>query len=51
MFLSILLSSLEAVLAFAQSKVPSQHLTMCALLSLFLMPIKHPGILVIYWLL
>jgi hypothetical protein len=51
LFLPVLLSPLEAFFAFAQSKRPSQRLTMCALLSFFLMPIKHPGIPVVYWLL
>jgi hypothetical protein len=51
LFLPILLSPSEAALAFAQPKRPSQRLTMCALLSFFLMPIRRPGILVIYWLL
>jgi hypothetical protein len=51
LFLLLLLSSLEAFLAFAQSKCPSQRLTMCALLSFFLMPIKCPGTPVVYWLL
>jgi hypothetical protein len=51
LFLLSLLSSLEAFLAFAQSKRPSQCLTMCAPLSFFLMPIRCSGILVIHWLL
>jgi hypothetical protein len=51
LFLLFLLSPLEAFLAFAQSKRSSQHLTMCALLSFFLMPIRCPSILVVYWLL
>jgi hypothetical protein len=51
LFLLILLSPLEAFLAFAQSKHPSQHLTMCALLSFFLMPIKCPGTPVVHQLL
>jgi hypothetical protein len=48
LFLPILLSPLEAFLAFAQSKRPSQRLTMCALLSFFLMPIRCPGIPVVH---
>jgi hypothetical protein len=51
LLLPILLSPLEVFLVFAQSKRPSQHLTKCALLSFFLMPIRHPGIPVIHWLL
>jgi hypothetical protein len=51
MFLPILLSFSKAFLAFAQAKVPSQRLTMCALPSFFLTFIRRPGIPVIYWLL
>jgi hypothetical protein len=50
-FLPVLLSPPEASLAFAQSKRPSQRLTMCALLYFFLTPIRRPGILVIHRLL
>jgi hypothetical protein len=50
-FLPVLLSPLEAFLAFAQSKRPSQRLTMCALLSFFLTPIRRPGIPVVHRLL
>jgi hypothetical protein len=50
-FLPILLSPPEVFLAFAQSKRPSQRLTMSALLSLFLTPIRRPGIPVVHWLL
>jgi hypothetical protein len=50
-FLSVLLSPLEAFLAFAQSKRPSQRLIMCALLSFFLTPIRRSGIPVIHRLL
>jgi hypothetical protein len=45
------LSPLEAFLAFDQSKRPSQRLTMCALLSFFLTPIRRPGISVVHRLL
>jgi hypothetical protein len=47
-FLSVLLGPLEAFLAFAQSKRPSQRLTICALLSFFLMPIRHPSTPVVH---
>jgi hypothetical protein len=50
LFLPILLSPLEAFLAFDQSKRPSQRLTMCALLSFFLTPIRCLGIPVVHWL-
>jgi hypothetical protein len=51
LFLPVLLSPLEVFLSFAQLKRPSQHLTMCALLSSFLTPIRRPGIPVVYQLL
>jgi hypothetical protein len=51
LFLPVLLSPLEALLAFAQLKYPSQHLTMCALPFFFLTLIICPGTLVIYRLL
>jgi hypothetical protein len=50
-FLPILLSPPEVFLAFAQSKRPSQRLTMCALLSFFLTPIRRPSISVVHRLL
>jgi hypothetical protein len=51
LFLLLLLHPLEAFLAFAQSKRPSQCLTMCALLFFFLTPIRCPGIPVVHQLL
>jgi hypothetical protein len=51
LFLPILLSPPEAFLVFDQSKRPSQRLTMCALPSFFLTPIRRPGIPVVYRLL
>jgi hypothetical protein len=51
LFLPILLSPPEAFLAFNQSKRPSQRLTMCALPSFFLTPIRRPGIPVVHRLL
>jgi hypothetical protein len=51
LFLLLLLSPLEAFLAFAQLKRSSQRLTMRALLSFLLTPIRRPGILVVYRLL
>jgi hypothetical protein len=44
LFLLLLLSPLEAFLTFAQSKHPTQHLTMYALLSFFLTPITDYSI-------
>jgi hypothetical protein len=51
LFLLLLLSPPEAFLAFAQSKRPSQHLTMRALPFFFLTPIRRPGIPVVHRLL
>jgi hypothetical protein len=48
LFLPILLSPLEAFLAFAQSKRPSQRLTKCVLLFFFLTPIRRPSIPVVH---